>query len=194
MVDYNPSIPQGSDNLSNSQVQMLNNFTQLNNIFDFNHYTWNDPTTGNRGLHRKVDFPATTSVSSPTGANSVLYPRAVSGVSSLYYDNAVGSSVVWRGGSTNGLVTQTTGGTLSNGLMTLPNGIIIQWGFNNNIADGNLILFPTPFPNNCFNIQLTGTRSNDAVRSLWVDPVFSRSQFNVHTSTTLTVMWLAIGN
>jgi hypothetical protein len=194
MADYNPSIPQPTDNLSTSQGQMLNNFTQLNNIFDFDHYTWNDATVGNRGLHRQIHFPATTSQAAQAGTASVLYSKAVSGVSSLYFDNAVGSSAVWRGGAANGLVGLTTGGTLSNGLMTMPNGLIFQWGFNGGISDGSSISFPTPFPNNCFNISLTGLRGNNQIRSLWVNQSFSRTSFVVQTSTTLTVMWMAVGN
>lgn len=196
MSDYNPSIPQGSDNLSTSQGQILNNFTQLNNIFAFDHYAWNDNTTANRGLHRKVTFPAPVTISAPTGTASTFYSKLVSAVAAPYFDTAAGSNCVWYGGSSTGLVSATTGGTYSNGLITLPNGIIFQWGFQNNVSNGQTITFPSAFPNNCFNISMTGMRSNNDSRSLWINPSFSTTSFTVQTNSGsgLNVMYLAIGN
>lgn len=147
-MTYNPSIPQGSDNLSTSQGQILNNFTQLNNIFDFNHFTWNDPTSANRGLHRKIDFPSPTTVAPPAGNASVLYPKTVSAVTSLYFDNAVGSSVVWRGGSTNGLV------SVSSSNLTLPNGLQFSYGIGTTNGSGDATV-SFNFPNNLYSATLT---------------------------------------
>jgi hypothetical protein len=87
MVDYNPNIPQGIDNLSTSQGQMLNNFTQLNTIFDFDHFTWNDPTAGgtDRGFHRRVTFPVNVAAA-PAGATGILH-TVLGGATSVSFNN-----------------------------------------------------------------------------------------------------------
>ena len=196
MVDYNPSIPQPTDNLSNSQGQMLNNFTQLNNIFDINHFTWNDAVSADRGMHRKVDLPATTVVVAPAGLSSVVYSKTVAGVAGLYFDNAVGSSAVWRGGSGDGLITSTTGGNATSGTMTFPNGIILKWGYVASVADATPINFPVAFPNFCFTVVPSALNNNPAVRSLYVQPgSISKTAFSVRTSSgSMGVTYWAIGN
>lgn len=199
MTDYNPLIPQPNDNLSTSQGQILNNFTQLNDIINFDHFNYNFSTVSERGLHRKVSFPENTTVSAPTGVASVLYSKAVSGVSSPYFDNAVGSSVLWRGGSTNGLISQTTGGTPSSGRMTLPNGIIFIWGVDTGpIVDNYQVNFQGGgFPTACFSVNITGTRSGNALRSIFIlDGTLTKAKFNITTASTgfNAIYYFAVGN
>lgn len=55
-MTYNPSIPQSSDLISQSQAQVLTNFSQLNTIFDVDHVTYNDATSANRGKHDKSTY------------------------------------------------------------------------------------------------------------------------------------------
>lgn len=153
MADYDPLIPQPSDNLSTSQGQILNNFTELNNIFDADHFTWNNATVGNRGLHREVTFPAVKAVDpTPSGVSSVIYTKTVSGASTAFFANASGASALWAGGGT-GLVSLTGSGNDSIGSMTLGNGVIVKWG---NIAtiDGFVTpySFAVAFPTACFNV------------------------------------------
>jgi hypothetical protein len=194
-MTYNPNIPQGSDNLSLSRVQILNNFSQLNILFDKDHYSWNDPTSANRGYHRQITFPSTPTIVPPTGTASILYPKLISGVPVLYFDNVNGSSSIWRGGSGNGAVGSVTGGNASNGRIIYPNGIIDQWGFINITGDSQTINFPVAFPNACFNIQLVGVRSDNQVRSLYVQPGFTRTSFVLRTNAgSMQGMWRAIGN
>ena len=193
MVDYNPSIPQASDNLSTSQGQILNNFTQLDNIFAFDHFTWDDPTTANRGLHKQIDFPVPTTVSSPTGTASVSYSKLVGGVGSLYFDNSAGSSCVWRGGLSTGLVALTPG---VNGSMTLPNGVIMKWGNQSSITDNVPINFPTPFPSTCWAVTVSGYFNSTVERSIYVKPgSLGASSFTCRTdSGSMGVIYWAIGN
>jgi len=194
MVDYNPNIPQGVDNLSTSQGQILNNFSQLESIFAADHYTWDYPTTAFRGQHLKVNFPNTTTVSLPTGSASVIYSKNVSTIASAYFDNASGSTALWRGGSGNGLATFNMNNGFGTGSFTFPNGVIMQWGYASTVSDGQTIPFTTPFPNNCGHVQICGERNTSAERSLWVQS-FNQSGVVIRTSSSvLGVLWFAIGN
>jgi len=52
---YKKSIPQPTDNLDDSQVDLLNNFTQLDDSFDVDHVAFSD-TTADNGRHKTVTF------------------------------------------------------------------------------------------------------------------------------------------
>ncbi len=194
MADYNPDIPQGGDNLSTSQGQILNNFTELNNIFDANHFKYNFATVGDRGLHRKIDLPVTTTVSAPSGTASVIYNKAVSGVASPYFDNAVGSSVLWRGGSSNGLAST----TLANpGLLNLPNGFQVRWG-TDQFAMGSAtrtVTFTPAFTTTA--LVATVTIDETAPANYVAAQSLGQSNFLARRSTPITsainFRWIAIG-
>lgn len=53
---YKNSIPQGTDKLSNSQQDILNNFAQLDTSFGIDHYDFSD-TSGDTGKHKKITSP-----------------------------------------------------------------------------------------------------------------------------------------
>ena len=55
-MTYNPQIPKAKDIMANSQLDMLTNFTQLNDIYGVNgdHVAFN--ASANRGKHNKVTF------------------------------------------------------------------------------------------------------------------------------------------
>jgi hypothetical protein len=53
-MTYNPNIPQGTDNLSTSQGQMLTNFGLLNTYFGRDHFAFTDGT--NPGYHQQVNL------------------------------------------------------------------------------------------------------------------------------------------
>lgn len=140
MVDYNPNIPQATDNLSTSQGQILNNFTQLDTIFNIDHFKFDDNNTSARGMHRQINFP-TTLVSDPTlsGAASEIYTKTISAVGEAFFANSTDASCIWRGGTGSGKV------ATGPGIITFPNGLIIQWDFEGSISNGATITFPTPF-------------------------------------------------
>lgn len=199
MTDYNPNIPQSSDNLSTSQAQILNNFGKLDSIFDVNHVKYSDATTANQGKHRKIDFPATTTVISPTGTACVIYPKNVSGVSAAYFENVVGGSVLWRGGSTDGLVSQVTGTGLSNGSLTLPNGIKFIWGaYTGAISSVTTVTFADGgFANNCFSVMINPTSlSPGSVPHMYLQSgQTNNTQFKVVVSGSFNaIYYFAVGN
>ena len=190
MTDFNPAIPQPNDNLSTSQGQILNNFAQLDTIFDLNHFTWDSALVADRGLHRKIDFPVTTTVTAPTGTAAVLYSQLISGVASPYFDNAVGSTCIWRGGSGNGLA------SLTGTSLTLPNGLMFSFG--KATATGGTATVNFGFPNNLFSATLNGV--GNAARFVQWTPTPTKASGNVKimdssgSLLTSDFFWMAIGN
>jgi hypothetical protein len=67
MSAYNPNIPQPTDFLSNSQQDMLNNFSQANTTMGVDHYSFDD-ATANNGKHNKVTTPIITGAAHPVTA------------------------------------------------------------------------------------------------------------------------------
>jgi hypothetical protein len=77
----------------------------------------------------------------------------------------------------------------TNGYISFPTwlgGLIIQWGYNSNIVDVEvLITFPIAFPTACYNVQCTGDETNGAAAEI----------VNTKSVTTSGFTWVgAIGN
>lgn len=201
-MTYNPNIPQRTDLISVSQQQLLNNFSSLNTIFDDDHFTFNYGIPAERGQHRHVTFPET-EMSDPTltGVQGEIYPKTVNGAGEPFFANANSANVLWRGGTGSGLVSQTTGGNASNGLMTLPNGIIFLWAFATVTSNNSFsIIFPNAFPNNCFTvIPSIATTTGGTVSLSYSSTSISKTGFTGFLGSSQgvsskVVAYLAIGN
>jgi len=67
-MTYNASIPQATDDPTQSQAQFLANFGILNTDFSVNHQPF---TSGNNpGLHTQIQFPA--DISDPTYGTTII--------------------------------------------------------------------------------------------------------------------------
>ena len=154
-MTYNDAIPQGPDYLSDSQPEILENFSQLNAVFNENHVKFNDVTVSDRGKHTNVHLIE--QADSPgTAANEMaLYTKETDGVSELFLQReglaAAGDDIQMSVG------TPLVGG---NGYTFLPGGIIFQWcsGLAAPGA-GGVIPYTMPFPNNVFGATLGGRSS-----------------------------------
>ncbi len=198
---YNPNIPQANDLISNSQSQILANFSAIDSSllgFARDHYSLTDATNG--GAHKQVFFPAAASpVPTTTGTQCAIYSGLVSGSYELFFKNANGSTQVtagtdafWKSGSGNGIVTESVA---QNGFMNLPNGIQFRWGRATGLSDGSSVSFTPAFTTSCFSIQVTGERSNNSVRSLWVNSAPSNASFSVRTDVSgISIWYFAVGN
>lgn len=71
---YNDTIPQPSDVLSNSQVDILENFSQLNSQFGVDHSPF-DPSGAN-GKHAKVTLPEIGGAPGSSANEGVYYTKA----------------------------------------------------------------------------------------------------------------------
>lgn len=187
MTDYDPTIPAATQNLLTSQGQMLNNFSELNTIFDYNHFTWNDAVTADRGKHRKVEFPEPlTSDPSPTGDDGVLYTKAVSGIGQLFFANA-------------SAVDQLTGinGTFAaEGSATFPNGLIMKWGKKTSVSNNSAVVYPTPFPTAVWSVQVSGGESSGTQPTINLSAnAADTNGFTLKISTGSTdIFYFALGN
>jgi hypothetical protein len=78
MSIYNPNIPIASDDLSDSQGQILQNFNRANSSFGIDHYPFADLTVNN-GKHNVVTTPAYVATP-PTG----LAPTTIAAEPKMY--------------------------------------------------------------------------------------------------------------
>lgn len=190
---YDPNIPQPTDDLSDSQVSLLANFQQLDTSFGINHYAYSDASSSN-GKHKKVDFPAVTTIVAPVGAASVIWPKDVTGVSSPFFSNSVGDSVLWRGGSTNGLVVETIS---TNGRLNLPDGFRMKWGQGNFSGTGTTgtVTYAQQFTSTTFSVIVTPFGGSGAIVRITAQ---SATAFTVTRSgdstNNLLFNWIAIGD
>lgn len=84
-MGYNPNIPQSTDDPTDSQVDLLNNFSTLNTQFNINHQAFNSAVNG--GLHKLVQFPAVVADPNLDSPATSLYIKTVSGESELFFQN-----------------------------------------------------------------------------------------------------------
>ncbi len=123
MPTYTPNIPQPTDDPSQSQNQILENFQVLDAAFTVNHGPYNGP---NEGKHNQVTFPSGLQSGQP-----YIYLAGEIGLQSL---NNVPSSRpdIWLSRGTSPAYPATgymNGGTnLNNGWTYLPSGVLMAWG------------------------------------------------------------------
>src|SRR5574338_1426189 len=134
MSSYYPTSPQSSEDPRVSQGRLLSNFGKLNTDFSINHSALT--TSLNAGYHTKIQFP--TGLGADPGLNdpqSSLYPKIVSGLAQLFFQNDVGASNVFQ---LTGISTTTSG---SNYSFLTPWKLRIQMG----VATVSPTSFDTPF-------------------------------------------------
>jgi hypothetical protein len=97
-----------------------------------------------------------------------------------------------------------TSSKAANGYVTLPGGIIIQWGKAVEGAEGQVVVtFPTAFPTACYSITVgvQGDAADDDWAASIASFTTSGATFNLmyigdgtgHTGTSTGIYWMAIG-
>jgi len=216
-MTYNTSVPASGQSLGETQPIIQQNFSDINTAFGKNHIPL---TTSNDGKHKFLQLPESgtgwDNNSSPpaTAANEGgLYVAAVGGVSQLHFRGEnTGSSYQLTTSTAGADGNITTFGTdtnyqvgppsLNGGWTFLPGGLIMQWGNSNTAASTDVFTytFPRTFPNNVWNIQVTGYRAPSSpgnVTDAWVSTSnLTTSGFQVYNngSHSFQFYWLAIGN
>lgn len=82
-MSYNPIIPQPTDRISQSQSQILENFTQLNNQFGLEHTAFDSGS--DQGKHKAVRLLNQGGDPVTGGAEGGLYTKMPVATSELYY-------------------------------------------------------------------------------------------------------------
>jgi hypothetical protein len=198
---YLPNIPQATDYQDASQPQLLENFTQLNNIFAIDHATFN--AASNNGKHNKVTFPT-----------QAVAPSFSAGEMGLFNQTAAPTAQpdVWmaRGTATPFPITGFANGTISGNNATawsyLPSGFLVIGGQNttasgsvtitfNSTAGGGLTGFPGFTSFVCF-IQAIRIDNSGSSTTVMRVKSFSLTQavFGLaNGSSDSTFFWVACG-
>lgn len=90
-----------------------------------------------------------------------------------------------------------------NGYVTLPNGLIFQWGTTSSVSpDSSLVVtFPIPFPTACFNVQASVKTGTSAGIDVWaIGVTFSSTTATIGVGANggstgaVPLCWFAIGH
>jgi hypothetical protein len=178
---YNANIPQPTDQLSDSQADLLANFQAIQTLIDVNHYDFNN---ANQGKHFIVSMPPQASAPPVAFAAGEVglysFINATTGQSELYINKTNEATVtqIPATASTLSLTSAPAQGT--EGWSYLPSGLYITWGAMT--VNGNtLVTLPTPPPNQILSIQLTPASGSSSYVNAQVvlNNIASNSTFNV---------------
>jgi len=169
---YKSSIPVTTDLLSQSQSDILGNFTAIKTLVDINHVTFD---AADQGKHSFIQFPVQNPVPT-TGAGEVgLYCQtsALTGIPELVFSHqSAGTTYEFTSA-----VKNETGYTM------LPSGIIFKWG--SGTVDANTTATVTfsngagiPDYTTVYNVQVTRIGATGSTGILY---------YQSYTTTTLTV-------
>lgn len=128
---YNENIPQASDNPSQSQAQILDNFQEISTAFNTNHGNFN---AGNQGKHSFLQMPEQSSPPSTSSDEMGLYIKE-SSLTSL-------AEMFIRRESNGTEIEFTSFLGAANGWTRLPSGILLKWGTSNG-SGAHTTNFPT---------------------------------------------------
>ena len=189
-MSFDPNIPQATDRPSASQADLLNNFTQLNTVFDVDHVTFN--AASDRGEHNKITLNSTIADPGLADPKCSLYIKTVAGDSELFfekYDNGAAANLVQQ--MTNLNITNlvnpgTAGGTLYR--IDSPLGYTIYMGQTNAFSGNRTVTFPT---NYTVVYSATCTADDNNPQSIAVQQAVGG--LTIYTANSVQVNWMAMG-
>jgi hypothetical protein len=223
-MSFNPNVPQSTDDLSDSQGDLLQNNLALDASFSRNHTAFSDLTASN-GKHKFVEIlnsagipaPApglavnsgtvyTNTVGTPSESQAFYTPDATG--SAFQLTTALSASVAQFGVMLPYPAPPIAPVLLRNGGWTfLPGGLIIQYGHYQNInlpiftSGSTTVLFPIAFPNACYLVlpiwDFSAAPSSDAtlgIRSFTTTTFLFAFEKSSSTTETQGIYWVAIGN
>lgn len=184
---YSNNIPQSTDQISQSQSLLLQNFQSIKLLVDQNH---GDFSTGLAGQHTYVQIPQTV-VPGVTPNEVGLYNVQLNSVNQMWIRKADGTPDV----------PITASNQAQQGWAYLPSGILLKWGNTATVAGLSSFLFPTgpniPVFNTIYQVIISTIALTDSFVAL---TSFIPTQINYsstkRTSTSSAVSgftYLAIG-
>lgn len=133
-MSFTPNKPQSTDDPTDSQVILLNNFGKMNADFQINHSALT--SASKQGFHSQINFPKSIAADPDLAATvSSLYPKDINAISELFFQNGATSADVKQ---LTGLVNNAVG---TNFTFITPFGFTIQCGR----ATGGTATFAVPF-------------------------------------------------
>jgi len=180
---YNSNIPQPNNLISQSQGDILDNFTALNTSNSVNHVAYND---ANQGKHKFMQMPEEVANPATAGNEGALVVKEAGALAELFYVP-----------ESNGAAVQMTSGGISasaaSGYSFLPGGMLIQWGTAAGTSAGTANVFPVSFTGTAYTVVVTPL--NAGAITGW--NVFSKSNSQFICKTTvagpITLNYIAIG-
>jgi len=208
-MSYQPGVPSGSVPLNQDYANLKNNFGQLNTQFLVDHV----PLTSTSGIppngyHTAVHLvPVSTTASNPPNNQPINGYTATTGYGQLFdaqiNDGINTDEALFYLSGSNRLMQLTRNFVpvaATNGYTFLPGGLILQWGIKTVSASSTTpLLFSTnniAFPTSCFNVSVTGIRSNSGGDGIFVlSGSVSNTGFTFRNgSASITqAYWVAIG-
>lgn len=215
MPIFDPNIPLPTDDLSDSQQDLLDNNRALDATFARNHRAFSDKTASN-GKHTFIEMVRQAAIPKPkpelSSSTGTIYTKYVgaSNRTNLFYTND-NSGIEYQLSNTApttdiynkcGEITSDSANFFS-GWTFMGQKTIMQYGYVLNAAfSGNVatVTFPFNFDVEPFSIQLTPYQNNSVadwiitqVRSPSLSGFTIRAQVNGNTNQLKQVSWVAIG-
>lgn len=142
---YNENIPQASDNPSQSQGQMLDNFQEISTAFNTNHGNFN---SANQGKHSFLQMPEQSSAPATSANEGGLYTQEATGTTQLFWRN--------ESNGTEQQVTNTSPTTVGNNRhWNFSDGQQMRLGVVVHNGTATDITFSSPFSNLAYIVQIT---------------------------------------
>jgi len=181
MTTYTSSIPQPTDDPSQSQDQILQNFQSLNTSNSVNHVDFND---ADQGKHKFMQMPEQSAAPGTAADEGALYTKAVSGITQLFFQEE-------SSGTERQLTTIAPTQSGSKYYMRLPSGIKLNWGQATGSVAGTTISFTTAFTT--IHALILTSQANAATRNAVYDNL-TNSNFKLYTTNnSMVVSFIAIG-
>lgn len=189
-MTFDPTIPQPTDRPSASQADLLNNFTQLNTVFDVDHVTFN--ATTDRGEHNKITLNSVIADPGLGDPKCSLYIKTIAGDSELFfekYDNTAVANLVQQMTNlniTNLVNAGTAGGTLYR--IDSPLGYTTYSGQTNAFSGNRTVIFPAAYT----TIYSSTVSAND-VNVQRTSMIQAVGGLTIYTENSVQINWIAIG-
>jgi len=182
----NTTIPGANNDPADDQPLMQQNFGNINSYLSVDHVT--PGATGN-GFHKQSTYTnlSIKPYAAPFGNNGAVYSKLVGGISQLFFEQNNLNEVQ---------ITFPTS-VSATGYVTLPGGVIMQWG-SFNVAGGatTATVFSTTFPTALFSIAISpflAANANDVDVYIRARSTAGFSVRNT-TGTTFNISYIALGN
>jgi hypothetical protein len=185
---YNPNIPQATDELADSQSDILADFQEIETWVSVNHYDFASP---NEGKHKFVTMPEQTASPGTALDEMALYTKAVAGITQLFLQR---ENIAPTGADIN---LTSFSAVLANGGTNLPSGVILKWGQGATVAGVQTVTFTTAFPTALLSVQVSPAVSAGPATYIGGINVssYSATAFSVvnQTGGAQNYCWFAIG-
>jgi hypothetical protein len=190
---YNPNIPQPTDQLNQSQADLLANFQAIQTLIDVNHV---DFASGDQGKHKWVTLPSQGATppagsgfaASELGAYNAVY--ALTSQHELFINKTNQVTVVQVPSTASVLSANSAPAQNSAGWTTLPSGIVLRWGNFSGFTGLNTVTLTTsaafgPALTQILSVQVTAydPSAGDANFAVRLAQIISPTQFNVYISS-----------